>query len=116
MASTRMKDFYDLWILAGQLAFEGPALRQALKATFRRRRTAVPAGPPTALTAEFHGDRGKQAQWTAFLSRTGLTAPGLPQVTGCLRAFPLPPAAAIIRQEPFDHAWPAGGPWQPPAT
>lgn len=63
MANSRMKDFYDVWALAERMRFEGRRLRRALEATFRRRRTPVPADAPVALTAEFHDDGSKRVQW-----------------------------------------------------
>ena len=63
MANTRMKDFLDIWTLARGRAFSGELLAQAIDATFRRRRTALPAATPVALTAPFHSASAKQAQW-----------------------------------------------------
>ena len=59
MANTRMKDFYDLWVLARRFAFDGERLSKAIAATFERRRTPIPLGPPLALTQEFHDDPAK---------------------------------------------------------
>lgn len=112
MANSRMKDFYDVWALAERMRFDGPRLRGAIEATFRRRRTPVPSDAPVVLTAEFHDDRSKQVQWSAFLGRTGLTAPDLQAIIARLRAFLLPPAASIARGDPFDLMWPPAGPWQ----
>ena len=36
IANSRMKDFYDLWVLARQFEFQGPVLCQAIRATFER--------------------------------------------------------------------------------
>lgn len=60
IANTRMKDFYDLWMLAGLFEFEGDRLARAIAATFERRRTPIPAEAPLALTSEFHADASKQ--------------------------------------------------------
>jgi hypothetical protein len=112
MANTRMKDFYDLWIVTERMPFNGPPLRQAIEATFRRRETPVPSDAPVALTAEFHDDASKHQQWEAFLTRTGLQAPALPAVIERLRTFLLPPAASIAQGEGFDQTWPPAGPWR----
>lgn len=56
MQNSRMKDFYDIWILSRTLAFSGPALSQAIRSTFDRRQTSVPVVPPRALTAKFHSE------------------------------------------------------------
>jgi predicted nucleotidyltransferase component of viral defense system len=67
MANSRMKDFYDLWMIARQLPFDGATLAEAMAATFARRRTRFPLEAPLALTTAFSGDRMKQTQWRAFL-------------------------------------------------
>ena len=53
MLNSRMKDFFDLWILAKHADFDGSILSQAAAATFARRRTAVPSGVPMGLSEEF---------------------------------------------------------------
>jgi predicted nucleotidyltransferase component of viral defense system len=113
MAISRMKDFYDLWMLSKQFSFDGASLSAAIAATFERRRTAIPEGVPTALTDEFAADRIKRTQWAAFLKRNALTdAPAdLSSVIHDLRAFLLEPLHAAVRNEPFSKSWKPGGPW-----
>jgi hypothetical protein len=107
MAISRMKDFYDLWIIAKQFSFDGAVLAEAIRATFHRRNTAIPSDTPTALTESFAADQDKRTQWRAFLNRTGLddVAVALPEVIGELRAFLLPPLYGLARREPFDKSW-----------
>jgi len=71
MANTRMKDSYDLWRLSHDFNFDG--LTDAIKSTFKRRRTEVPSDTPLALTDEFSRDPQKAKQWQAFLKRAVLT-------------------------------------------
>lgn len=115
MTNSRMKDFFDLLILAQQFPFEGPLLGRALRATFERRRTPLPSEPPLALTAEFYSDDGKQKQWKAFLHKNRLGAEGtsLEQVATVLGEFLMPPARAGSAGEAFEGAWPPMGPWGP---
>lgn len=56
IANSRMKDFFDLWVLPRSFAFAGPVLGAAARATFARRKTPVPATPPLALTTRFGTD------------------------------------------------------------
>lgn len=74
MANSRMKDFYDIWVMARTFNFEGSVLKTAIERTFERRSTKVPAVAPLALTPEFFTDPGKQMQWRGFLLRNGLPA------------------------------------------
>lgn len=113
MANTRLKDFYDLWLLSERMSFEGKQIRQAIEATFGRRRTPASPDAPFALTAEFHDDSSKQVQWGAFLARVDLQAPSLPEVIRRLQAFLLPPATSVARKQPFDAIWHPSGPWIP---
>ncbi len=114
IATSRMKDFYDIRYLAQRFAFEGPALTAAITATFERRETPLPEEVPQALTSTFADDAGKQQQWTAFLRRTGLAEKTLelPAVINTLRGFLLPPLDACARELAFEHAWQPGGPWK----
>jgi len=43
MANSRLKDFFDVWLLSEHFPFDGPTLCCALAATFTRRGTSVPA-------------------------------------------------------------------------
>ncbi|MGH8516480.1 MAG: nucleotidyl transferase AbiEii/AbiGii toxin family protein, partial [Panacagrimonas sp.] len=49
-ANSRMKDFYDIWLLAKSYNFEGDRLPRAIAATFARRGTPIPNAIPDALT------------------------------------------------------------------
>ena len=114
IANSRMKDFYDLWILARQFEFQGPMLCNAIRATFERRRTMIPGDPPLALSPDFSHDPRKLVQWRAFLGKgrleTGKT--GLGDVVGDLRGFLLPVIVAITTKTPLPMYWPSGGPWR----
>jgi hypothetical protein len=113
IANSRMKDFYDLWVISRSFRFEGDMLRQAIESTFRRRKTELPDSTPLALTAGFSADAAKSAQWRAFLSRGRLPGTPLREVTAALEGFLMPPSEAAAAGKPFDMTWPAGGPWRP---
>lgn len=114
MANTRLKDFYDIWQLARSVTFEGVALQQALKATFRQRITPLPSVPPLALTATFFADSVKQMQWAAFLRKGRLTNQGiqLSEVAQEIAAFILPVSAAAAIYTPFEKTWQFDTKWQ----
>ncbi|HAU37791.1 MAG TPA: nucleotidyl transferase AbiEii/AbiGii toxin family protein [Phycisphaerales bacterium] len=114
IANSRMKDFFDIWVLARQADFDGPVLANAITATFKRRRTALPVGKPLALTDNFARDAAKQTQWRAFLRKGRLTiaADGLEAVIAVLDEFLMPPTTALVEGKEFNRRWPANGPWQ----
>ena len=115
IANNRMKDFYDLWVLSEQFDFQGSLLCRAIRATFERRRTAVPTEAPVALSPEFAQDRAKQTQWRAFVGKSGLDTRGmgLEAIVGALRGFLMPVAEAIVANTLLETVWRATGPWQP---
>lgn len=111
MRNSRMKDFFDLWVIARTFAFDGQTLSGAVTATFQRRQTPLPVETPLALTEAFAQDAGKQAQWRAFLNRTTLAlAPEpLPELIGFIATFALPllNASEVV----VGQRWAPGGPW-----
>jgi predicted nucleotidyltransferase component of viral defense system len=113
IANSRMKDFFDLWLLSRMFAFDGPSLCRAIQATFRRRKTQLPAEPPLALTAEFGTDAAKVKQWAAFLKKGKLDVGGatLEQVCAILKDFLMPPTSALVARDPFEKTWTPEGPW-----
>ncbi len=108
--NTRMKDFYDLWLLATRFNFEGPALAAAVKATFDRRKTEL-SQSPVAFSPEF--SKAKAAQWKAFLAKSRIeNGPAqLAEAIEVIRSFLEPVAAALLRGEAFKTHWEAPGPW-----
>lgn len=86
LANTRMKDYFDLDVLLGDVAIDPVELRHAIGATFARRKLAVPDDWPVGLSEAFCVDAVKQAQWTAFLRKNRLDSMPLPVVVERLRA------------------------------
>lgn len=106
MANSRMKDFYDIYMLAGRFPFDGQLLVEAVKATFRRRNTAIPIEPPLALTDEFFNDRVKQTQWKAFALKIATNQePNLVVVLTLLKDFLLPVLHAAAGKVPYPSHW-----------
>ena len=90
--NSRMKDFYDVWLMANTWTFEMASLRSAILASFERRGSPIPETIPFALTEAFLNDAQKKLQWNAFVSRLnpGDKAPSLEEVGALLRSFLLP--------------------------
>lgn len=112
MINTRLKDFYDVWAIAGAFAFDGAVLSRALQTTFDRRQTPLPQATPLALTPAFAGE--KQAQWAAFLRRTEIALAPEPfaAIQAQIATLVMPPALALGRGAVFEGGWPGGGPWR----
>lgn len=112
--NSRMKDFFDIWLLARDFEFDGRVITEAIRRTFERRGTPLEANP-ICFKDDFAAAPSKVAQWLAFVRRGRLAdAPaGFPEVVGHARVFLQPPAAALTERGEFDWRWPPGGPWQP---
>jgi hypothetical protein len=112
MLNSRMKDFFDLWVLAKHSDFDGSVLLRAVAATFERRRTAIPQGLPIGLSDEFINDAQKGKQWQAFLRKNALDPMSLIDVIADLREFLSPVLAAISAHASLDMDWRAGAGWR----
>ncbi len=64
--NSRMKDFYDIWLLSRQFDFNGKELAEAIRLTLEHRGTEIPE-VITAFTKAFID--AKQVQWKAFYKR-----------------------------------------------
>lgn len=87
MANSRMKDFFDLWVLTRHSDLHTEILRRAVTATFERRGTPLPTSETVGLSDEFAADETKRTQWRAFIARNKLTAPDLREVVQHLRQY-----------------------------
>ena len=111
LANSRVKDFYDLWYLAAHFDFDGLLLAQAVKATFRRRKTPVPAQTPTGLTSAYYDDPSHQAQWRAFAGRSSLSGAivlDFESVIAVLVSFLMPLLIAVQAETAFNQSWNCG--------
>lgn len=108
--NSRMKDFYDIWLLSRQFSFDRHVLVQAISATFAKRHTPMPERP--LFAPGFAAD--KQLQWRAFLRRLGADVPAeseFANVLAVLEHFVGYALEADTAGLPAMH-WPPGGPWQ----
>jgi len=92
LANSRLKDFYDIWILAQTYAFKDDRLAQAIAATFARRKTEIPTERPDGLTSAFASDPTKQQQWAGFVEEVAVNPGPLVDVVEALASFLLPHA------------------------
>ena len=94
-ANSRMKDFYDIAMLAGKNNFEGRILQQAIQATFNRRLSDMPE-IPAVFTDAFMQDHDKQLQWLAFIKRTNMELDSFADTLGLIKSF-LHPLYVLLR-------------------
>lgn len=99
IANSRLKDYYDLWLIAATFEMERAQLSMAVRQTFARRETVLPQEKPTGLSEVYVETWG--GQWRTFLARERVAA--VPQqlaaVVTDLERFLLP----LIKEE--DGSW-----------
>jgi len=112
--NSRLKDFYDIFVLCSEFAFLGEPLSLAIAATFERRRTEITSSIPSSLTARFYAEPSRAERWRAYAASRDLSS--LPtdftQIGERLVAFLLPPWQALAVSEVFNREWPPRGLWR----
>jgi predicted nucleotidyltransferase component of viral defense system len=113
MANSRMKDFYDILVLARGFDFDGDLLTRAIRATFERRKTPLSTSVPVALTVTFADDPTKKAQWSGFVRKAGVDDAGsLAEAVAAVAAFAETPLLTAAQGTPLTATWLAPGPWR----
>ena len=98
LANTRMKDFFDIAVIAQRTDLDGATLARAIGATFARRGTPLPTELPVALSHGFGDDEAKQLQWRAFVRKSRLSAGTLPETVRLLHTL-LWPATQVAASD-----------------
>ena len=80
-----MKDYFDLWVLLGDNTLDPSEMHRAIRATFARRKMAIPSSLPAGLDDAFRAGTVKQTQWNAFLKKNRLDPIALADVVTLLR-------------------------------
>lgn len=115
--NTRMKDFYDLVVLADEFEYDGPLLSRAIRATFDRRNTPIPVQVPDCLLPPFARDGERQGLWQSFLKRSGLQSTeslSFQRTLSRVREFlEAPLLAAGDLDNAFSMVWNSDNGWTP---
>jgi predicted nucleotidyltransferase component of viral defense system len=70
--NSRIKDFYDVYLILKHMNVDEDELEAAIQSTFQRRNIELPQKMPVAFTPDFLEDGLKETQWRAFLQRSML--------------------------------------------
>ncbi len=104
--NSRMKDFYDIWVMIQQFEIPGKTLAEAINNTFNARKTSIPVGLPVALTTNFAGV--KSPDWAIFYNKL-LPPQIIPSdfqlIIDDLRTFLNPPMIAASKGEEYKSIW-----------
>jgi len=114
LLNSRMKDFYDIWLMIRQFKFNGLNLVEALKRTFGHRKTDLPAGEPLFAEEIYDEKSDRQTLWKAFLRKGNIKhAPETLAITAKgIEDFLIEPLDAIHKRKEFVSEWKAAGPWE----
>jgi predicted nucleotidyltransferase component of viral defense system len=110
--NSRMKDFYDLWILSQKYSFDGRSLLEAIIATCDKRRTII-RSDADIFSPEFRKNVDRETQWAAFISKGPMDdAPDdFSAIMEALHDFLHPLAVSCEKKDKFELKWAPGGPW-----
>lgn len=111
ISNSRMKDFYDVYVLARDFEFDGKILQASIRRTFEKRETEFPEGVPVAWTEQFSEDDAKIKQWRAFLRKSQLDALPLADIIEEIRGFLGPVWHALQTETKLAKTW-HGGKWK----
>lgn len=112
MSNSRMKDFYDVWVLSRLFEFDATVMARAIRATFERRNSLVPTQIPVALTATFSEHPDKVIQWNAFTRRNRIDVETkFSQVVDEIAQFVTPIITAATQREELQSTWIPGSGW-----
>lgn len=112
VANSRLKDYYDIWLLSQCQGFSGAELSRAISATFRHRGTVLTIEVPSGLTKTFYESANAQAKWRSLLQNTQVEAPpDLSEICDAIVAFMMPPVIAAATSSAFSLTWEPTSGW-----
>lgn len=103
LTNSRMKDYYDLWVLGAAVDLDTKKIAAAISATFNRRGTEIPHATPVGLSAEFGNDETKIRQWRLYLESLGVEPVDLTAVVSRIAGY-LMPASVIAAKSAGTNA------------
>lgn len=106
LVNSRMKDFYDIRIIAHTMTLDGALLARAIKATFETRKTIIAIDALTIFSDGFKQDAGKHTQWKAFLNKNNITSEAsFSESVTEIQQFIEPVYHSITKQQLFQMQW-----------
>lgn len=114
LLNSRMKDFYDIWLMMRHFDFNGLNLAEAMKRTFEHRKTSLPQNKPFFAEEIYDEKSDRQTLWKAFLKKGDIKdAPEKLAITAKdIEKFLIKPLDAISKGERFNAKWKTPGIWK----
>lgn len=114
LLNSRMKDFYDIWLIMRRFDFNGVKLTKALIKTFEHRKTFFPSDKQLFAEEIYDEKSDRQMLWKAFLKRGDIkhTPEKLSTMAKEIEKFLMKPIEAIKKKQEFNMEWKAPGSWK----
>ncbi len=114
LLNSRMKDFYDIWLMMRQFEFKGVNITEAIKKTFKHRKTNIPQNKSLFADEIYDEKSDRQIFWNAFLKKGNIHhAPKTLSITAKeIENFLLDPVIAINEKVKFDKIWKSSKGWR----
>ncbi|HHT9115957.1 MAG TPA: nucleotidyl transferase AbiEii/AbiGii toxin family protein [Candidatus Wunengus californicus] len=114
LLNSRMKDFYDIWLMMRHFDFTRSNLAEALKRTFEHRKTDLPKVQPLFDEEIYDEKSDRQTLWKAFLKKGDIKhAPEkLAIIAKEIEVFLINPLDAIKKDYEVNKEWKAPGLWR----
>lgn len=112
-ANSRMKDFYDVYVLTQKYSFSAEAIRSALATTFRNRKTDLPQTTASIFDKRFYEEPARFKFWQRFLDRVEASEvrPSFVEVGTRIKAF-FEPMVSSVNPQQVPKTWGPAGPWK----
>lgn len=103
-ANSRLKDFYDIYILLCNFDFDGNELYEAIKETFSHRGTRM--DDIVAFEDDFADDTSRRNRWNAFVKKKrAMVVIEFSDLLISMKLFLEPVINAINKQEKYEGIW-----------
>lgn len=108
--NSRMKDFYDIWMLSRQFDFKGAELAEAIRLTFENRSTIISV-EIEAFSEQFI--ESKQIQWITFVKRINQehVPAQFKDIISSIKSFLYPLASALSNHTSIPKEWSSMKQW-----
>lgn len=111
--NTRLKDFFDIWVLSTVRYFDLLSLKEAIEEVFGYYETPIPKETPACFSEEFYSNKAKLSQWKNFLKNAALDAShDFSEVNQKVQDFLMPVCDAINLSREGDLYWLPDKGWQ----
>lgn len=114
LLNSRMKDFYDIWLMMRQFKFKGANIASAIKKTFNNRKTDIPNKKPLFANEIYDEKSDRQTLWSAFLKKGDIQhAPETLSATAKeIENFLIEPIMALNENGNCDKTWKSPRGWE----